>query len=80
MGRRAARSLMGLPNDQQTTYKSHPFALAYNMKVIIPIEIGMPVVKMGVRETKNNNTQIKMHLDWADGDREAVVIRIAAYH
>ena len=57
-----------------------PFALAYDMEVIISTEIGMPIVRTTIQEKKNNNRHLEMHLDWADKDHKAIAIQTTSYH
>ena len=55
-----------------------PFALTYGMKVIIPTEIGMPTLRIGIPEEANAEAVTK-DLDMADELCEATVVRIASY-
>ncbi|KAL6334527.1 hypothetical protein AAG906_018022 [Vitis piasezkii] len=57
-----------------------PFALAYGMEFIIPIEIGMPTTKTVVQEQRDKDEKLKRQLDWANEKREVVAIWIASYH
>ena len=49
------------------------------MEAIVPTEIGMPTLRTNILEQSNTESVIK-DLDVVDELREAVVVRIAAYH
>ena len=55
------------------------FALAYEIKVVIPIEIGLPMVRTTVQESETNEENLEVHQDWADEDHEVITIRLAPY-
>ena len=40
-----------------------PFALTYEMEVVIPTKIGLPTVKTTMQESKTNEGNLKVHLD-----------------
>lgn len=48
-------------NRQPTRFT--PFALAYNMEVVIPTEIGLPTVRTIVQELEINEGNLEIHLD-----------------
>ena len=56
-----------------------PFALTYGMEAIVPIEIGMPTLRIDIPKQSNVETVIK-DLDMANKPREATAVRIASYH
>ena len=56
-----------------------PFVLTYGMKVIVPTEIGMPMLRTDLPEQSNTKTMIK-YLDTSDELCEAVAVWIASYH
>ncbi|RVW18034.1 hypothetical protein CK203_114908 [Vitis vinifera] len=66
MGRRVARSLMGLLDTSRRPKEATPFVLDYGMKVIISTEIGMPTVKIAMQDQMDNDEEIIKQLDWAD--------------
>ena len=43
-----------------------PFALAYEMKAIIPTKIDMPTIKTTVQDQRDNDEKLIRQLDWAD--------------
>ena len=43
-----------------------PFAFAYGMEVIIPIEIDMYTAKITVQNQRDNDEELIRQLDWAD--------------
>ena len=56
-----------------------PFALAYGLEAVIPLEVGLPTIRSEVFEELNNNQVITRDLDLAEEKREATLIRVAAY-
>ena len=56
------------------------FALSYGMKVIIPIEIGMPIAKTVVQDQKDNDEELIRQLDCVDKLQGKAAIWIASYH
>ena len=70
---------MGLQDHQsETNWDISPFAFTYGMEAIIPIEIGMPTLRIGILEEANAEVVTK-DLDMASELRKAVVVRIASY-
>ncbi|RVW74367.1 hypothetical protein CK203_056835 [Vitis vinifera] len=65
VGRRVAQSPVGIPDNTRPTGTT-PFAFAYGMKVVIPIEIGMSIAKTVVQGQRDENHELERHLDWAD--------------
>ena len=55
------------------------FALAYEIKVVIPIEIGSPTVRTTVQESETNEGKLEVHQDWANEEHEVIAIRLAPY-
>ena len=80
MGRRVARSLMGLLDTSRRPKEATPFVLAYGMKVIISTEISMPTTKIAMQDQMDNDEEIIKQLDWADKKWGVVAIWIASYH
>ncbi|RVW82803.1 hypothetical protein CK203_051160 [Vitis vinifera] len=56
-----------------------PFALAYGMNAIIPIEIGLPTIRTEAGKQDDANAELGRNLDWADEVRESASIRMADY-
>ncbi|RVW25893.1 hypothetical protein CK203_110861 [Vitis vinifera] len=54
--------------------RTTPFTLAYGIKAIIPTEIGMPTAKTTVQGQRDENQELKIHLDQADKSRGNVAI------
>ena len=80
MSKRIVWCIMGLQNHQyMRPTRVTLFALAYEIKVVIPIEIGLPMVRTTVQESKTNEGNLEVHLDWADEDHEVAAIRLAPY-
>lgn len=55
------------------------FALAYDMDAVIPIEIRLHIIRTTVQESKINEGNLEMYLDWADGEHETEAVRMASY-
>ena len=63
MGRRVARSLMGLLDTSRRPKEATPFVLDYGMKVIISTEISMPTTKIAMQDQMDNDEEIIKQLD-----------------
>ena len=50
------------------------------MRVIIPIEISMPIVKIVVQDQKDNDEELIRQMDWADEMQRDAVIQMASYY
>lgn len=59
--------------------RTRPFTLTYGMKAIISTKVRVPIARTVVREARNGRNDLQRHLDWADEEREVVVIQIASY-
>ena len=55
-----------------------PFALTYGMEVIIPNEIGMPIVRAEISE-KANSEAVAKDLDTTNELREVAAVHIESY-
>ena len=55
-----------------------PFALTYGMEVIVPIEIGMPMLRTDIPEQLNTESVIK-DLDMVDKLHKTAAVRISLY-
>lgn len=56
-----------------------PFALAYGMEAVIPLEIGMPTIRSESFQPDLNEEAVALELDLAEERRERALIHIAAY-
>ncbi|RVW96221.1 hypothetical protein CK203_020813 [Vitis vinifera] len=56
-----------------------PFALAYGVDVVIPIEIGLPTIRTEAGMQDDANTELGRNLDWVDEIRETASIRMVDY-
>ncbi|XP_028103885.1 uncharacterized protein LOC114302960 [Camellia sinensis] len=56
-----------------------PFALAYGMEAVIPLEIGMPTIRSKSFQPDLNEEAVALELDLAEERREWALIHIAAY-
>ena len=73
------RVLWAYRNTSRKPTKMSPFALTYGMEAIIPIEIGMPILRTGIPEEANAEA-ITKDLDMIDELCKAAAIHIASYH
>ena len=56
-----------------------PFALAYGMDAVIPIEIGLPTIRTEAAKQDDASMELGRNLDWTDEVRESAAIRLANY-
>nr|CAN72899.1 hypothetical protein VITISV_004478 [Vitis vinifera] len=56
-----------------------PFAIAYGMNAVIPMEVDMPTARTIVQGQRNDNLELERHLNWADKARGNAAIRMASY-
>nr|CAN82734.1 hypothetical protein VITISV_028708 [Vitis vinifera] len=56
-----------------------PFALAYGMDAVIPIEIGLPTIRTEAAKQDDADAELGRNLDWADEVRESAAIRMTDY-
>ena len=56
-----------------------PYALAYDMEVLLLIKIDMPTTKSTISVTEDNYENMEMHLDWADKASELAFIQLSSY-
>ena len=50
------------------------FALAYGMDAIIPMEIGLPMVRIVMQGQKNEDQELRRNLNWVDEVKESASI------
>ena len=55
-----------------------PFAFAYGMEVVIPTEVGLPIIRTDTPDSENAESIVR-ELDVSDELWEATTIRIASY-
>ena len=56
-----------------------PYAMAYGMEAVIPLEIGLPTFRTEAFEQGTNDVNVATYLDWAEEKREAALVKLAAY-
>ena len=71
-GTKATQS--GLPR-----IRTHGGDKALTPYCVIPTEVGMPTARTTVQGQRNEDDKLARHLDWADENKEAASIRMAAY-
>ena len=50
------------------------------MRVIIPTEISMPIVKILMQDQRDNDEELIRQMDWADEMQRDAVIQMASYY
>uniref|UniRef100_A0A2N9F3W1 Uncharacterized protein n=1 Tax=Fagus sylvatica TaxID=28930 RepID=A0A2N9F3W1_FAGSY len=56
-----------------------PFALAFGVEAVIPLEIGMPTIRTTEFAVQTNEDNLRRDLDLVEERRELAVVRLAAY-
>ncbi|XP_038982200.1 uncharacterized protein LOC120110682 [Phoenix dactylifera] len=56
-----------------------PFNLAYRMEAVIPLEIGLPSLRVEHYNAASNSSQLRENLDLIEETREAARVRMARY-
>ena len=50
------------------------------MRVIIPTEISMPIVKIVVQDQRDNDEELIRQMNWADEMQRDTIIRMPSYY
>ncbi|KAJ8616751.1 hypothetical protein MRB53_036123 [Persea americana] len=56
-----------------------PFSLAYGMEAVIPLEVGLPTLRLELYDQGLNDLNVARELDFAEERKETAAIRLAAY-
>uniref|UniRef100_A0A2N9EL27 Integrase catalytic domain-containing protein n=1 Tax=Fagus sylvatica TaxID=28930 RepID=A0A2N9EL27_FAGSY len=56
-----------------------PFSLTYGVEAVIPLEVGLPTIRMEYYDPTSNETSLATELDLAEERRESALIHLAAY-
>ncbi|KAK2999843.1 hypothetical protein RJ639_023861 [Escallonia herrerae] len=56
-----------------------PFSLSFGTEALIPIEIGLPSLRLTTYDTVRNEEALRANLDLLDEQREQAAMRLAAY-
>ena len=78
MGGETLRSTLGLQDHQKHLDRQNPFSLAYRIEAIIPVNISMPTLQVGVVHDQND-ALLHLMLDHSEEIRQLAQIRIVAY-
>ena len=70
--------LMSCGPPRQSTGET-PFSLAYRLEAIIPLEIGLPTLRMSEWDPLQNDLAQSQALDLLDERREKALIILASY-
>ena len=47
-----------------------PFALAYEIEAVIPLEVRLPTIRIAAFDSGTNDTVVAEHLDWTESRRD----------
>ena len=56
-----------------------PFALAFGVEAVIPLEIGMPTIRTTEFDVRTNEDSLRKDLDLVEEKRDLTMVRLAAY-
>jgi hypothetical protein len=56
-----------------------PFALAYGVEVVIPLEVGMPTTRTTYFAVESNEENLRKDLDLLEERRDLAVVQLASY-
>ena len=56
-----------------------PFALAYGVEAVIPLEVGLPTTRTTEFDTEENEDNLQRNLNLLEERRELVTVRLASY-
>uniref|UniRef100_A0A2N9FQQ7 Uncharacterized protein n=1 Tax=Fagus sylvatica TaxID=28930 RepID=A0A2N9FQQ7_FAGSY len=56
-----------------------PFALAFGVEAVIPLEIGMPTIRTTEFDVQTNEDSLRKDLDLVEEKRDSAMVRLAAY-
>ena len=56
-----------------------PFALAFSVEAVIPLEIGMPTIRTTEFDVQTNEDNLHKDLDLMEERRDLAMVRLAAY-
>ena len=57
----------------------NPYAMAFGMEAVIPLEIRLPTFCTKEFEQGTNEVNIAAHFNWAEEKREVALIKLVAY-
>lgn len=63
----------------RTSTRETPFSLAFGVEAIIPVEIGIPSFHIDQFRPKDNEAQLRMHLDMLEERRNTASLCVVAY-
>jgi hypothetical protein len=56
-----------------------PFALAYKVEAVIPLEVGLPTTRTKEYDAEENESNLKKDLNLLEEKRDMAIIRLASY-
>ena len=70
---------MDIQNDTLNSTRETPFSLTYRVEAMIPLEIGLPTLRIEEFDLKNNEHTLAKDLDLTQECRDLAMIRLASY-
>ena len=77
MGKWLSSVLSAYRTTPQRSTGENPFALAYGMEVVIPLEIGLPTMKTEAYNHEQNKERLAKHLDMIKKMKGAITDRVS---
>ena len=77
MGGGAAQHIMDFQNDAPSSTGETPFSLTYGVKVMIPLEVGLPTLRSEEYDQEDNELILAKDLDLAQERKDLAMIRLA---
>ena len=69
---------MGVPNHRTNATGETPFALAFGVEAVVPVETKLPTLRIEEYEEAANDDAIRLELDLIDEKRADALSRLAA--
>ena len=63
----------------RSSTRETPFSLTYGVEAVIPLEVGLPTLRLEEYDQENNELMLAKDLDLAQERRDLVMIRLASY-
>ena len=64
---------------RRTPTEETPYALAFGIEAVIPVELGSKSLRVGTFEVETNEEELKLHLDLLQEKRDQAQITMSAY-
>ena len=63
----------------RTSIGETPYALAYGVEAVIPLEVGLPTIRIKAFNTGDNDHQLGIDMDFTEERREVATLKLAKY-